>query len=135
MHPRIIALIYFYVVSAAALMLFVIGIFRAVNLGVNLIAYDTYPLLYAQDCNSGGVVPVSISSKVASSPVAPASEPATPSAQQLQSQIDACLAGQSQERKQQEVSDIKDSITFTLVGLILFLIHFPIARRMSAEKP
>lgn len=135
MHPRIIALIYFYVVSAAALMLLVIGIFDSVNLTVNLVAYDKYPLPYAQDCNSSGVIPLSTASKVTSSPVAQVPEPATPSAQQIQEQVNACLTSQTQERKQQEVGDIKNAITFTLVGLILFLIHFPIARRMTTEKP
>jgi hypothetical protein len=38
------------------------------------------------------------------------------------------------ERKTHKVDNIKDAIFFTLVGIILLALHFPVAIRRSAEK-
>ena len=59
---------------------------------------------------------------------------ATRSAQDIldiKRQRQLCLNQQEEDRKQHKIDDLKNSITFTLVGLILFAIHFPLARKQS----
>ena len=128
MSGKTIATIYFYVISAASLALIVIGIFNAVNFGINVTQYDKYPLRYNTPggCENspykyGGPYPaVDIRGEVA-----------TPSAQELEKQKQLCLAQEEFDRKSHKVEDIKNSITFSLIGLVLFLIHFPLARKQS----
>ncbi len=126
-----ISIIYFYVISASALALIVIGVFNSVNFLVNISQYKDYPLRYFnEDCNN---YPYPIKAPM---PIAPAMLDnngifATPSAQQIEEQKKICVGQLQKQRKQQKVDDLKNSITFTLVGSILFLIHFPIARRRS----
>ena len=49
MSGKLIALIYFYLISAAALALIVIGIFNSVNYFVNTTQFEKYPLLYRNE--------------------------------------------------------------------------------------
>ncbi|OGE32248.1 hypothetical protein A3C59_04555 [Candidatus Daviesbacteria bacterium RIFCSPHIGHO2_02_FULL_36_13] len=128
MPGKTIATIYFYIISAASLALIVIGIFNAVNFLINSTQYDKYPLRYPQaDCENS---------------VYPYAKPitlddvngATRSAQDIldiKRQRQLCLNQQEEDRKQHKIDDLKNSITFTLVGLILFAIHFPLARKQS----
>ncbi len=128
MSGKIIATIYFYVISAFALALIVIGIFNAVNFGVNSTMYDKYPLRYqAGSCENypekyGGVTPARLSW-----------EPtlATPSAVELEKQKQLCLAQEEKERIEHRIDDLKNAVTFSLVGLLLFVIHFPQAKKFS----
>ncbi len=125
MQGKTIATIYFYVISAASLLLIVIGIFNAVNLGINFTQYDKYPLRYPQgNCE---IYPY----KYGPYPAMEVARPSTPSAKELAQSQKSCLAQEELERKQHKVEDIKNTVTFTLVGIILFSIHFPLARRQS----
>ena len=132
MNGRLISLIYFYAVSAAALALIVIGIFSSINFLINISQYQDYPLRYqGEDCDN--IYPMSL--KVPAPILAPNnSAPATPSTQQIEKQRQACQNRIDRYRKGQKLEDLKKSITFSLVGTILFLIHFPVARRQSKSS-
>ena len=125
MSGKTIATIYFYIISAASLALIVIGVFNAVNFGINISQYEKYPLKYPQgNCENypykfGGPYPM-----------APGTV-ATPSAAELEKQKQDCLKQEDALSKQQKIDDLKNAITFSLVGTILFLIHFPLARKQS----
>lgn len=127
MSGKTIATIYFYIISAASLALIVIGIFNGVNFVINSTQYEKYPLRYPQgSCDSypfkfGGPYPAMDVRGV----------PASPSAKEIEEQKMACLKQEDALSKQQKIDDLKNSITFTLVGLILFAIHFPLARKQS----
>ncbi|MBI4038493.1 hypothetical protein HY384_00895 [Candidatus Daviesbacteria bacterium] len=130
MSGKAIATIYFYLVSAASLALIVMGIFNAVNLMINSTQYEKYPLRYEPgiDCESGFGYPVPY--KIMPPDVR---EEATISAQDLEKQTKNCLRQQELERRQHKVDDFKDAITFSLVGVVLFSIHFPLARKQSRD--
>ncbi|MDP3732971.1 MAG: hypothetical protein Q8Q91_00370 [Candidatus Daviesbacteria bacterium] len=124
MSGKTIATIYFYIISAASLALIVIGIFNAVNFGINITQYEKYPLRFPQgSCES---YPFKFGPY-------PAMEGriATPSAEETEHQKQLCLKQENALSKQQKIDDMKNAITFTLVGTILFLIHFPLARKQS----
>ncbi len=118
MSGKTIATIYFYVISAASLVLIVIGIFNAVNFGINITQYEKYPLRFPQgSCENY--------------PYKFGPYPATPSANEVEQQKQTCLKQENALSKQQKIDDLKNAITFTLVGLVLFSIHFPLARKQS----
>lgn len=126
MSGKTIATIYFYIISAASLALIVIGIFNAVNFGINSTQYDKYPLRYPQgSCENYpykfGPYPVMDVRGV----------PATPSAEEVEKQKQDCLKQENALSKQQKINDLKNAITFSLVGTVLFLIHFPLAIKQS----
>lgn len=124
MSGKTIATIYFYVISAASLALIVIGIFNVVNFGINSTQYEKYPLRYPQgNCES-------FPYKFGPYPMGDI-RMATPSAQELEKQKQDCLKQENALSKQQKIDDLKNAITFTLVGTVLFLIHFPLARKQS----
>lgn len=123
MSGKTIATLYFYVISAGAIVLMVIGIFNTVNFLINSTQYEKYPLKYPQgNCET---YPYKFGPYPAMEMVA------TPSAAELEKQKQSCLEQEDKQSKQQRIDDLKNSITFTLVGLILFLIHFPMARKQS----
>lgn len=121
MSGKLIATIYFYVISAASLALIVIGIFNVVNFVINSTQYEKYPLRW------GG-----ISSCEGPRPLMPVRvEDATISAKENEEAIRTCFVNEEAERRQHKVEDLKNAITFTLVGVVLFSIHFPLARKQS----
>jgi hypothetical protein len=137
MPGKTIATIYFYIVSAASLALIVIGIFNGVNFFINSTQFDKYPLRYygpAVDCETSfGPYPA----KVAPAPFGVTGDMnmlATPSAEELRKQKENCEKQQEYDRKQHRVDDIRNTLTFTLVGIVLFLIHFPQARKHSERE-
>lgn len=116
MSPKIIAAIYFYLVSAGSLILIVVGVFLIVNFIVNSTQFKEYPLPYYDSCD------ISMRS------ISP-DDQAEASASVEEKQ--RCEKNLEHRRTQQRVDDLKGAITFTLVGLILFGIHFPLARRQT----
>lgn len=126
MSGKTIATIYFYIISTASLALIVIGIFNGVNFAINSTQYDKYPLRYgpAQDCENGFGYPVPMK-------VSPIGIESTPSAKDLEKQKQTCLKQQELDRKQHKIDDLKNTLTFALVGVLLFSIHFPLARKQS----
>lgn len=126
MSGKTIATIYFYLISAVSLGMIVVGIFHAVNFAVNSTLYDNYPLRYgpAVDCESENTfaAPYKMPSPVGQ---------ATATATELTSQKQACLRTQQLDRQQHRIDDIKNALSFGIIGIILFLIHFPLAKKQS----
>lgn len=126
MSGKTIATIYFYLISAAALALIVVGIFNGVNFIINFTQYDKYPTRYGsvQDC-AAYPIPYKVALPY------DRGEISTPSAEEQRLQRQRCEKQVEADRKQHRIEDIKNTITFTLVGIILFSIHFPLARKHS----
>lgn len=134
MSGKQISLVYFYIVSAAALALIIIGIFNSVNFLINVTQYKDYPLRFQnEDCSSIYPIPMKAAPPPAISTDQGSPITATQSAKQMEKQKELCQKQVDEQRKRQKLDDLKNSITFSLIGLILFLIHFPIARRNSKD--
>ncbi|MCR4305587.1 MAG: hypothetical protein NUV73_00710 [Candidatus Daviesbacteria bacterium] len=133
MSGKQISLVYFYIISAVALGLIIIGIFNSVNFFINVTQYKDYPLRFQnEDCSNIFPTPVKAIPPALSPNQYPV--PATQSADEVARQKELCQKQLDQQRKKQKLDDLKNSITFSLVGLTLFLIHFPIARRNSQDS-
>lgn len=132
---RLISLIYFYLVSIIGIILLIIGLYNGVSFVVNSTVYDKYPLPYVgnEDCS---YLAQDFSGTVKRAPLAmpPDETTATVSAEEQQEQKAACERRVEAERKQHQVNDLKNGIYFTLIGIILLALHFPVALRRSAEK-
>lgn len=126
MTGKTIATTYFYVISAASVALIVIGIFSGINYIINKTQFDKYPPRWGGlplDCESRykyGPYPIDITIPVA-----------TPSPEAEKREKELCEKQQEQEAKQHEIDDIKNTLSFTLIGSLLFLIHFSLARKSS----
>lgn len=130
MPGKTIATIYFYIISAGAIVLIVIGVFSIVNFIINSTQYDKYPLRYGgmSSCEYGidGIYPViPAPAKMVLPPQT------TPSVEEIKRAKELCLKNEEVDRKTHQVDDLKNALTFSLVGIILFLIHFPSARKRS----
>lgn len=83
------------------------------------------------------VASIPVPMKIAPLPALPADQSypiiATQSPQEMEKQKELCQKQIDAQRKKQKLDDLKNSITFSLVGLTLFLIHFPIARKNSKD--
>lgn len=129
---RLISLIYFYILSAVAIGLLIYAAFSWADLLIGLTQYEKYPLRYGlENCDDrypyfkgGNSVPA----------IDTYQQPATLSAQEREKFVAQCLTQADFERKQHKFDDIKNSVVSTLVGIILFAIHFPQARKLSKEK-
>lgn len=127
MNGRIISIIYFYLISAISIILLVIGTYNTITFIVNSTFYDKYPLPYTDQCE-----------------FYPAPEKTTPlpsgenpqiQTEQLKQQQDACQKRIEDERQKRKVEDIKNAITFLLIGGVLFGLHFPLAlKRSNSDK-
>ncbi len=135
MSGKTIATIYFFLISAGSIILMVIGIFNTVNFLVNSTQYDKYPLRYGGISNceyaTDGQYPAGPTPAIKTVQVVPGSEISTPSATEIQKAKENCLQNEAADRKQHQVDDLKNALTFSLVGLVFFLIHFPQARKHS----
>ncbi len=123
MHGKTISQIYFYVISAISLIFIIIGVYNAVTFMVNVSQFEKYPLNFGgEDRCSYITMP---------QPVVDPKSQASISKEEQKKQNEMCLSQLELERKQHKVNDIKNAITFTLLGVILFSIHFPIALKRS----
>lgn len=120
-----ISLIYFYVVSLISLLLIIIGVFATINFVLNSTQFDKYPLQYMEDCNVYGMPYKTVP--------APDGVEELSEEEKLRQQR-ACETRTEFERRKNRVQDMRNAIAFTSIGLILFLIHFPIARRHSKNS-
>lgn len=131
MSGKLIATIYFYIISAASLALIVIGIFNGVNFLINSTQYEKYPLRYGVISNCDMVDGLYSRGSVPAVKMFPPEVNSTPSAKEIEKAKEQCLKNEEADRKQHMIDDLKNTLTFTAVGLILFLIHFPLARKQS----
>ena len=154
---RLIPLIYFYIVSLIGLIILIVGIFSDVHFLVNKLSYTDYPLSYdtTQRCiqpqpyplMKGAAVPaaggaiggqtggVRVEKGVTTKIVQPMPS-GTPTPVEIMQPVPNyyytdCLKQVADERKQAEVADLEKALSFTIVGLIVFSIHFYFARKKS----
>lgn len=109
---RLIPTIYFYVVSLIGLILLIIGVFADVHYLVNASSGPLYPLPYGTEARC-------------SIPLAPG-EKQTTSSQQI---YNDCKQQLEEERRLTKRNDLEKAVSYTLIGLIVFGIHFYYARK------
>lgn len=120
---KLIPTIYFYVLSLIGFILLIIGIFASIHYVVNVTQYAKYPLGY------DGPQRCAMTPGTMQSPASPENEITKPVLEQTSRED--CLKGIEQERKQLQVTDLEKAISFTLIGLIVFGIHFYYARKKT----
>jgi hypothetical protein len=119
---KIIPTIYFYLLSAVGMILIIIGLFNSVHYIVGITAYDKYPLGY-----EGG-------SRCEYGPKPVVLEGNTEGVSDVEAEKKAkeeCLKSIETERQNKKVDDLEKSITFTIIGLLVFGGHFYFARRQK----
>lgn len=131
MNGRVISVIYFYLVSIIGIILLIIGTHNAVTFAVNSTQFEKYPLQWG-----GGEDRCSYPMMMPENKSAPSNipQPTDQDKKSIEEQKKSCLASLESERKLHKVNNLKDAITFTLFGVILFGSHFPLALRRSKEK-
>lgn len=140
MNGQRISLIYFYLISTISIVLLVIGIYHLVTFAINAISYDKYPLRYAggEDCEylygkyPRGVDVVTVAPNGSTTPggtVIP-----SPSPEEMEREKKACQKRIEAERKQNFIEDIRNAVVFTLMGTVLFALHFPLALKKAKDK-
>jgi len=115
---KLIPTIYFYVLSAVGMMLFIIGLFNSIHYVVGITVYDKYPLGYAPESRC----------EYMPRPVLPEGQIEEQSSTETE-QKEECLKSIEEERQNKKVDDLEKSITFTAIGLLVFGTHFYFARR------
>lgn len=130
MAGKLIGLIYFYLISAVSIGLLIYAAFSFANLIINLTQYDKYPLRYGME-NCDVDYPQSYVKGPYATPVIDQTQVASMSAKEREVLRQTCINQANYDRKQHKLDDIKNSVVATLVGLVLFAIHFPMARKMS----
>lgn len=130
MAGKLIGLIYFYLISAVSIGLLIYAAFSFATLVINLTQYDKYPLRYGME-NCDVDYPQSYVKGPYATPVMEQGQIASISAKEKQTLKQTCMNQADFDRKQHKLDDIKNSGISALVGLVLFLIHFPQARKMS----
>lgn len=129
MSGKRISLIYFYVISTISLILIIFGIYSTATFVLNTVLYEKYPLKFiSEDCENFGYpyrgpVPAEIDKQAQ----------ASLSAEERDRLVKSCERRVEEERKLHRIEDIRNSVVFTLVGTVLFVIHFRLARKNSAD--
>lgn len=113
---KIIPTIYFYVLSTAGMVLIIIGIFNATHFVVGTTVYERYPLRYGTTFER---------CEMRAQPVDPAMQKGEPFSKE------ACLKSLEEERMQKKAEDIENALSFTFIGLFVFLTHFYFARKRA----
>lgn len=126
-------------------MLLIIGIFASIHFSVNIISFSEYPLandlqqcppIYPQPLMlKGGSSSQSANALFAHPPII--AQPITPPSPTTQPGMYPypyyynCNERLAREREQAKASDLEKALSFTLIGLLVFSIHFYYARRLS----
>lgn len=113
---KLIPTIYFYLLSAIGMVLLIIGLFNSVHFITGVTAYDKYPLGYAPE------------SRCEYMPI-PVSNGETKATKGTDETKENCLKNVEVERQHKKADDLEKSISFTVIGLLVFGIHFYLARR------
>src|SRR3989344_2313626 len=118
---KLIPTIYFYVLSAVGMVLFIIGLFNSVHYVVGITSYDKYPLRYGAE------------SRCDYMPKA-----ALPMGESTDAQVDErakedCLKSVEKERETTKADDLEKSLAFTVIGFLVFSTHFYFARKQRTS--
>ncbi|MDE2026304.1 MAG: hypothetical protein KGJ07_07455 [Patescibacteria group bacterium] len=114
---KLIPLIYFYTVSLIGLVLLIIGIFSDIHYIVNIASGSQYPLPYGVDqrCMVPAIPFPSGYAQKQSSDQQPAYQ--------------TCLKSVEEDRAMTKRTDLEKALSYSVVGLFVFAIHFYYARR------
>ncbi|MDP2637448.1 MAG: hypothetical protein Q8P26_00100 [Candidatus Levybacteria bacterium] len=112
---KLIPTIYFYLLSAAGMVLLIIGLFNAVHYVTGITAYDKYPLRFGAESRCD-YMPKAIPAE--------GERDAKPDTTK-----EDCLKSLEKERQTTKADDLEKSISFTAIGLLIFGIHFYFARQ------
>ena len=117
---KLIPTIYFYLLSAIGMVLFIIGLFNSVHYIVGVTAYDKYPLRFGSESRCDYMpVPASVGETKGTATSAKGSgEPR-----------EDCLKSLEKERQTTKADDLEKSLAFTIIGLLVFCSHFYFARK------
>lgn len=127
MNGRVISLIYFYLVSIIGIVLLIVGTYNTVTFVVNTTQFDKYPLQYGgEDRCAYTTLPQTVPDKSATEP--------SVDKKALEEQRKTCLQTLEMERKQHKVNNLKDAITFSLIGIALIGSHLTLGLRRSKDK-
>lgn len=113
---KLIPTIYFYVLSAIGMVLFIIGLFNSIHYIVGITAYDKYPLRYGAESRCDympRVAPIEGSDDIRSDTNAK----------------EDCLKSLEKERETTKADDLEKSLAFTIIGFMVFGTHFYFVRR------
>ena len=119
---KLIPTIYFYLLSAVGVVLFIIGIFNSFHYVAGVTAYDKYPLKYGNESRCQYIV----------APVKEGSTEASLDSETAERTKRECLDSLEVERQNTKIDDLEKSISFTVVGLLVFATHFYFARKRSS---
>lgn len=114
--PKLIPSIYFYSVSLIGLVLLIIGVFSDIHYVVNITSGPVYPLPYGLDQRC--IMP------------APPVPSETPQKQPTDTAAyTTCIKSVEEERVLTQRNDLEKALSYTIIGLLVFTIHFYYARR------
>ncbi|MEK7518284.1 MAG: hypothetical protein AAB583_07115 [Patescibacteria group bacterium] len=127
---RLIPTIYFYVLSAVGMVLFIIGLFNSIHYVVGVTAYDKYPLGYAPESRCE-YMPKAVLPEGQTQPTKSDKEAEQKGKAEFDSAKEECLKSVETERQNKKVDDLEKSLAFTIIGLLVFGSHFYFARRRT----
>ena len=134
MSGKQIGIVYYYLVSIAGLVLIVLGLYHSANLFVNLTQYDKYPLKYGMIDECNYPMPMAVKGMMGQIPQVASNSGSASGSLPLNNPRKyqrSCEVRIELQRKEHRIEDIKNALTFTLIGVALFLFHFPQARKQS----
>lgn len=117
---KLIPTIYFYVLSAVGMVLFIIGLFNSIHYVVGITAYDKYPLRYGAESRCD-YMPRAV-------PIEGVKETASNTANEKED----CLKSLGKERETTKADDLEKSLAFTIIGFLVFSTHFYFARKQKS---
>ena len=115
---KLISTIYFYLLSLIGIILLVIGIFTDIHFIVGVTTYSKYPLPNGMENQC-----------IYSVPQAPLGEKQQQSI--YKEQYNICVKNLDQQRLITKKQDLEKALSFTIIGLLLFGIHFYFARKQK----
>jgi len=122
---KLIPTIYFYVLSAVGVVLFIIGLFNSIHFVVGITVYDKYPLGYAPESRCDYMPKVALPEGQ--------TQPTKSDKEEEKKVKQECLKSVETERQNKKVDDLEKSIAFTTIGLLIFAIHFYFARKQKSS--
>jgi len=120
---KLIPTIYFYVLSAVGMVLFIIGLFNSVHYVVGVTSYDKYPLRYGAESRCD-YMPRAI-------PVE--GTKGTEETRETEDAKEDCLKSVEKERETTKADDLEKSLAFTIIGFLVFSTHFYFARKQRTS--
>ena len=115
MVKQLIPAIYFYVLSTVGVVLLIIGVFNSIHFMSGIIVYEKYPLKYGNEARCDYMPKPFVEE----------------GKREARDQKKECLESLEKERINTKRDDLEKSISFTLIGLVVFLIHFSYIRRKA----